>query len=210
MHFTFVAIEGPIGVGKTSLAELMARRFDDAMLIEESVTNPFLPDFYKDLAGSAFRTQMHFLITRYEQLKELSQRDLFRKRVISDFTFAKDKIFAYLTLSEGELKIYEKLYAMLEPQVPKPDMVIYLTAEPSTLKQRIRSRGRSFEKNIDIDYLKEVSRAYNYFFFNYSGSPLLVVNTDEFDFVHSDENLEDLIAQIASMERGTRYYVPRR
>jgi deoxyguanosine kinase len=210
MRHTFVAIEGPIGVGKTSLAELLARRFDDSMVILESISNPFLSDFYKDIPGSAIRTQIHFLLSRYEQLKGLSQRELFRKRVISDFMFAKDKIFAYLTLSDSELVLYEKLYEMLAPQVPTPDMVVYLTADAETLKKRIRARGRAFEKDIELEYLKEVNRAYNYFFFNYSLTPLLVVNTDEFDFVHSDEDLTDLIQQIDSTERGTRYYVPRR
>jgi len=209
LYHTFIALEGPIGVGKSSLAKLMAERLADVMLVLEDFNNPYLSDFYSDIAGSAFRTQLYFLLTRFEQLKVLSQRELFLKRVVCDFTFEKDKIFAYLTLSDSDLLIYEKLFEMLSPQVPRPDMVVYLAADPHTLMRRIKERGRDFERKISIDYLEEVCRAYNYYFFNYTRTPLLVVNTDEIDFVNREEDLLDLIAQISSCTSGTRYYVPR-
>lgn len=209
MRHTYISVEGPIGVGKTSLVKLLAKRMGDAVLVLEDADNPFLPDFYKDAAGSAFRTQLYFLLSRYEQLRGLSQRELFLNRVVSDFSFEKDKIFAYLTLSNSDLLVYEKLYEMLSQRVPSPDMVIYLTADERTLRRRIKERGRDFELGIDAEYLREVIRAYNYYFFNYSKTPLLVVNTDEIDFVRSEEDLNDLVSQIASIDSGTQYYVPR-
>lgn len=210
MHHSFIAVEGPIGVGKTSLTNSLASQIkDEVHLVHEQVENPFLPDFYKDIAGSAFRTQLYFLLSRFDQLKVLRQRELFRKKVISDFMFEKDKIFAYLTLADSELLIYEKLYDLLRGDVPEPDLVVYLTADIKTLKRRIAKRGRSFESDIDEGYLAEVSRAYNYYFYHYSRTPLLVVNTDEIDFVNNQDDLEDLMQQIDDMERGTRYYVPR-
>jgi deoxyguanosine kinase len=210
MRHGYIAVEGPIGVGKTSLAKLIAERLKDALLVLEDVDNPFLTDFYSDAAGSAFRTQLFFLLRRQEQLKKLSQRDLFLRRVVSDFTFEKDKIFAYLTLSDSELLIYDKLYEMVAPQIPHPELVVYLTAGHQTLMKRIRERGRNFELQISSDYIEEVSRAYNYYFFNYTRTPLLVVNTDDLDFVHREEDLIDLMAQIGAIDQGTRYYVPRR
>lgn len=210
MRHSFIAVEGPIGVGKTSLTELLSQHIgEDVRLLHEDAKNPFLPEFYRDRPGSAFRTQLYFLISRFEQMKSLRQRELFPRQVISDFTFEKDKIFAYLTLSEGELSIYEKLYDMLLPQVPEPDLVIYLTAGTKTLMKRIAKRGREFERNIQPDYIKEVCQAYNYYFYHYTRSPLLVVNTDEIDFVRRQEDLEDLMVQIESMEHGVRYYMPR-
>lgn len=210
MHHGFIAVEGPIGVGKTTLTNLLASQIkDEVHLVHEQVENPFLPDFYKDITGSAFRTQLYFLLSRFDQLKILRQRELFRKKVISDFMFEKDKVFAYLTLADNELMIYEKLYDLLRPEVPEPDLVVYLTADIKTLKRRIAKRGRSFENDIDEGYLAEVSRAYNYYFYHYSRTPLLVVNTDDINFVDNHDDLEDLMQQIDDMERGTRYYVPR-
>lgn len=210
MRHTYIAIEGPIGVGKTSLAERLAERLEDTLLVLEGVSNPFLGEFYGDVAGSAFRVQLYFLLQRFEQLRGLRQRDLFRRRVVSDYTFEKDKIFAYLTLADSELLVYERLFKLLAPQVPAPDMVVYIAASPDTLMERIRMRGRDIEQGIELDYLRNVCRAYNHFFFHYNRSPLLVVNTDEFDFVHRDNDMSDLLTQIASLNKGTRYYVPRR
>lgn len=210
MHHSFIAVEGPIGVGKTSLAEGLARRMDNVMNIMEDVSNPFLPDFYKDASGSAFRTQLYFLVSRFEQLKGLKQRELFRQTIVSDFMFEKDKIFAYLTLSDSELMVYEKIYRLLLPEVTKPEMVIYLTASTKTLARRVALRGRGFEEGIDTEYLREVSRAYNYYFFNYTSTPLLVINTDDIDFVKRGEDLDDLVQQIQSMDHGTQYYIPQR
>jgi deoxyadenosine/deoxycytidine kinase len=204
-------VEGPIGVGKTSLTKLLADYIqDDIRLIHEDADNPFLGDFYSDAPGSAFRTQLYFLLSRFDQLKSLRQRELFHKKVISDFMFEKDKIFAYLTLSDSELMVYEKLFDLLSPQVPEPDLVVYLTADVKTLRKRIAKRGRDIEGDIDPDYLEEVSKAYNYYFYHFSRTPLLVVNTDDIDFVNDRDDLEDLVKQIDEMDRGTRYYVPRR
>lgn len=211
MQRSFIAVEGPIGVGKTTLTNLMVRHLqEDIRLIHEDVSNPFLAEFYRDMPGSAFRTQLYFLLSRHDQLRLLLQRELFQTRVISDFMFEKDKIFAYLTLSDSELLVYEKLYDMLAAQVPEPDLVVYLMADIKTLKKRIAKRGREFEREIDEGYLDEVCRAYNYFFYHYNRTPLLVVNTEEIDFVDNPDDLADLMRQIDQMEHGTRYYVPRR
>jgi len=209
LRHTFIAVEGPIGVGKTSLVNSLAGQMDDPLVVLEEIDNPFLADFYQDKAGSAFRTQLYFLLARYEQLRGLSQRELFRRKVVADFTFEKDKIFAYLTLADSELLIYDRLYDLLTRQVPSPDMVVYLTAGVDTLMRRIRGRDRDFEAGIDKTYLREVNRAYNHYFFHYARSPLLVVNTDEIDFVNDPDDLTDLIGQIAAADRGTSYYVPR-
>jgi deoxyguanosine kinase len=208
---TFVAIEGPIGVGKTTLTELISNYVqEDVRLVHEDAKNPFLKEFYGDAPGSAFRTQLYFLLNRYEQLKDLRQRELFNKKVVSDFTFDKDKIFAYLTLADSELVIYEKLFDMLVAHLPKPDLVIYLTADVKTLKKRIVQRGREIEKNIDDQYLEEVNNAYNYYFYHYNLSPLLVINTEGIDFVNNRAHLDDLMAHIDEAQHGTRYYTPRR
>lgn len=209
MKHTFIAIEGPIGVGKTSLTRLLADHFvEEVKLIHEDVSNPHLTDFYNDVPGSAFRAQLHFLISRHAQLMELSQRNLFYERVISDFMFEKDKIFAYLTLDDGELGIYEKLYKLLSNQISRPDLVVYLQANLKTLKKRIAKRGRDFEKEIDIDYLGEVCKAYQHYFYHYSQTPLLVVNTDEIDFVNNRSHLADLIQHIEDINHGTVFYNP--
>ena len=209
MKHTFIAIEGPIGVGKTSLTRLLADHFmEEVKLIHEDVSNPHLTDFYNDVPGSAFRTQLHFLISRHAQLMELDQRNLFYERVISDFMFEKDKIFAYLTLDDGELAIYEKLYGLLCGRIAKPDLVVYLNADLKTLKKRIAKRGRDFEREIDMSYLGEVCKAYQHYFYHYSQTPLLVVNTDEIDFVNNRSHLVDLIHHIESTSHGTVFYNP--
>ena len=207
MKFKFIAVEGPIGVGKSSLVEILSRRFD-ANTIQEDVDNPFLQDFYQDKQGAAFQCQLFFLLSRYRQQMELAQADLFDEVTLCDYVFAKDKIFAYLNLSDDELMIYEKLYPVLEEKVPEPDLVIYLQASTSVLLERIRRRNRDVERDIAEGYLTEVNRAYNYFFFHYHATPLLVINTSEIDFVHREADLEELITQIQGMERGTRYFAP--
>jgi deoxyguanosine kinase len=207
MKFKFIAVEGPIGVGKSSLVDRLATRFD-ARTVKEDVENPFLRDFYEDKPGSAFQCQLFFLLSRYRQQMELAQADLFDQMTVCDYVFAKDKIFAYLNLSDDELMIYERLYPVLEEKVPKPDLVIYLQASTEVLLERIRRRSRDLERDIAERYLAEVNRAYNYFFFHYDATPLLVINTSEIDFVHRGGDLEELIRQIEGMERGTRYFVP--
>ncbi len=207
MRFRSIAVEGPIGVGKTSFVELLAKRFD-AHKVLENVDNPFLADFYQDRPGAAFQAQLFFLLLRYQQLQQLAHRDLFNQITLTDFIFPKDKIFAYLNLEDSELLIYDKLYEMLETQVPRPDLVIYLQAKTATLTERIRGRDREFEREISEAYINEVNKAYNYFFFSYSQTPLLVIDTSSIDFVHREEHLDELVEQIRKMDRGVQYYRP--
>lgn len=204
----YIAIEGPIGVGKTSLAKLLAQEFDAQTILESFEENPFLSEFYADRKRMAFQTQIFFLLSRYRQQQELFQQDLFRKTVIIDYIFARDRIFAYLNLDENELALYEQIYFLLHEKIPRPDLVIYLSASTDALMERIESRGREFEKAITRDYLDGINQAFNKFFFHYSDTPLLVINTSEIDFVKHPADLKDLIRQIRSMKKGTQYYVP--
>jgi deoxyadenosine/deoxycytidine kinase len=207
MKHRYIAVEGAIGVGKTSLVEALASRFDSAKVLE-SIDNPFLLDFYNDKPGAAFQAQLFFLLSRYRQLIDLAQKDLFSRLVIADYILEKDKIFAYINLSDDELIIYDKLFSLLKGNVPRPDLVIYLQAGTDVLRERIRHRNRAYEARLSEDYVAEVNRSYNHFFFHYDSTPLLVVNTGDIDFVKSEEDLEDLIEQIRNMEKGVRYYVP--
>jgi deoxyadenosine/deoxycytidine kinase len=207
MKFRSIAVDGPIGVGKTSFVKLLAKKFD-AYTVLEDLDNPFLADFYEDKTGAAFQAQLFFLLSRNRQLQELSQRDLFHQVTIVDYIFPKDKIFAYLNLDDSELLIYDKLYAMLEEQVPKPDLVIYLQAETRTLAERIRGRERDYEKGMSEAYINEINKAYQYFFFHYNQTPLLVIDTTSIDFVHQEEHLDELVGQIRKMDRGVQYYRP--
>ena len=207
MKFRSIAIEGPIGVGKTSFVELMTRKFD-AHRVLENLDNPFLEAFYQDRPGAAFQAQLFFLLSRYRQLQDLAHRDLFNQITLCDYIFPKDKIFAYLNLDDSELLIYDKLYAMLEPQLSKPDLVIYLQAETSKLVERIRRRQRDYEDEISEAYVNEVNKAYNYYFFHYTQTPLLVIDTTDIDFVHHEDHLDELVGQIRKMERGVQYYRP--
>ncbi len=207
MKFRSIAVEGPIGVGKTSFVELLERKFS-AHKVLENIENPFLKKFYEDTQGAAFQAQLFFLLSRYRQLQELSQRDLFRQVTLVDYIFSKDKIFAYLNLDDSELLIYDKLYALLEEQTPKPDLVIFLQAETKRLVERIRGRHRDYEMEISEAYINEVNKAYNYFFFHYNQTPLLVIDTTSIDFVRHEEHLDELIEQIRKMEHGIQYYRP--
>lgn len=207
MDFHYIAVEGPIGVGKTSFVELLASQLGATKTFED-INNPFLTDFYRDVAGSAFQAQLFFLLTRYQQQQRLQQGNLFQQTIVCDYMFQKDKIFAYLNLTDSELLIYEKLYTLLEPTVPKPDLVIYLQASMDVLFQRIKKRNLDFEKSISRDYLKELTQAYNYFFFHYKLSSLLVINTSDIDFVENPDDMQDLVKMIKSMGKGTKYYVP--
>ncbi|MEZ5312402.1 MAG: deoxynucleoside kinase [Thermoanaerobaculia bacterium] len=209
LPFRYLAVDGPIGVGKTVLVDKLVRRFE-AVKVLEDVENPFLPDFYRDRPGAAFQTQMYFLLSRYKQQQEVIQQELFQRLVISDYTFQKDRIFAYLTLSDEELVIYDKLYTTLEPQVPVPDLVLYLTADVDTCMARIRKRARSFEKEISDEYMAELIDAYNHYFHYYNRSPLLVVDTRNLDFPGSKNDFEELVAQLHRPIRGTDYFVPAR
>ena len=207
LPFRHIAVEGPIGVGKTSLVNLLAKQFRGTKVLED-VDNPFLAEFYKDKRGAAFRCQLFFLLSRYDQQRAISQRDLFTELILADYSFPKDKIFAYLTLEDSELMIYNRLYEMLRESVPKPDLVIYLQASLDTLLRRVKKRGRAYEKSISQDYLKELSEAYSHYFYRYDETPLLVVNTNEIDFVNTPEHFDQLIEQVRNAKKGTQYYVP--
>jgi deoxyguanosine kinase len=207
MPFHYIALDGPIGVGKTTVAERLGQRLEATNVFEEWSTNPFLKGFYEGQSGVAFQAELFFLLSRYKQQQELVQRDLFAKFTITDYVFEKSKIFAYLNLEDSEILIYEKLYDLLTEGLPKPDLVVYLQAPTEILMKRIRSRGRPEEKGLSEEYLAEVNRAYNYYFFHYTATPLLVVNTADVDF-SNHEDLDDLLKQIRGMGRGTQYYVP--
>ena len=205
----YIVTEGPIGVGKTSLTSLLAEELGARLILERAEDNPFLPDFYKDPIRYRFQTQMFFLLSRFSQQQEMSQPDLFTRITISDYLFDKDRIFAYLNLDENELALYEQFYKILEPKVVKPDLVIFLQADTDTLLKRIKQRGRQFEKEINQDYIATVNEAYNHFFFRYTETPLLVINTSDIDYVNRRADLDDLLKYILGMKQGTQYYVPK-
>jgi deoxyguanosine kinase len=208
-HARYIVIDGPIGVGKTSLATLLAPDLNARLIFERAEENPFLTDFYHDPARFRFQTQIFFLMSRFAQQEEFSQHDLFNQVTISDYLFAKDRIFAYLNLNDHELGLYEQIYKMIEPKVVRPDLVIYLQADTETILRRIKQRARPFEKDVSHDYIEAVNEAYSHYFFRYTETPLLVINTSDIDFVHNPQDLDDLIRQILSMRQGTLYYVPR-
>ncbi|HVP14660.1 MAG TPA: deoxynucleoside kinase [Terriglobales bacterium] len=204
----YIAVEGVIGVGKTSLAKLLCDRLQAQLVLEEVEENPFLKDFYRDRARYAFQTQMHFLFSRYQQQRSLRQTELFSERLVSDYLFQKDRIFAGLNLSERELALYERLVVWLELDVVKPDVVVYLQAGTDVLMERIGRRGRPFEKDMDREYIGQLNEAYNHFFFHYTEAPLLVVNTNGIDFVNNADDFEDLLTRIVAHRGGTVYYAP--
>ena len=208
--FRYIVIEGPIGVGKTSLAGLLAKEFNARMAVEEPEENPFLKQFYQDRKKYAFQTQLFFLLNRFQQQKEIAQLDLFNQVTVSDYLFAKDRIFASINLDDHELALYSQIYQLLNGQIPTPDLIIFLQAKPEILLHRIRSRGHSYEKEMDLDYLKVLTEAYNYYFFHYDQSPLLIVDTSEIDFVKRKEDLGQLIREIKQMRKGTSYFIPKR
>jgi deoxyadenosine/deoxycytidine kinase len=211
LHFRYIAVEGPIGVGKTALAERLGARLDATLVLEEA-DNPFLADFYADRPGAALQAQLFYLLSRHRQQTSLRQSDLFSQLTISDYLFDRDKIFAYLNLDDNELFIYQRLYELLARDVPAPDLVIYLQAPTDVLRRRLRKRrvdpdAMPFEP--DADYLKELNEAYQHFFFHYNATPLLVVETSQLDPESWDGTMDDLERQIAEMGPGTRYYVLR-
>jgi len=209
MAHHYIAIEGPIGVGKTTVVERLAERLEANTVLEDWSTNPFLQPFYDGKDGAAFQTELFFLLLRYRQQQELVQRELFAQATLCDYIFEKSRLFSYLNLDDSELLIYEKLFSLLAESVPRPDLVVYLQAPTEVLMKRVKSRGRSEEAHLSEEYLGEVNRAYNHYFFHYSATPLLVVNTADVDFAASTEDLDDLLRQIRAMDRGTQYYVPR-
>jgi deoxyguanosine kinase len=208
VKFHYIAVDGPIGVGKTAVVERLAERLDATTVLEEWGQNPFLKGFYDGAQGAAFQVELFFLLSRYRQQQELRQRSLFNQVTLADYVFEKSKLFAFLNLEDAELLIYEKLYGLLAEAAPRPDLAVYLQAPTEVLMKRIRARGRPEEAHLSEDYLAEVNRAYNHYFFHYSQSPLLVVNTADVNFARSDQDLEDLLRQIRNMGKGTQYYVP--
>ncbi len=204
----YIAIEGVIGVGKTSLARLLAERLDAELMLEDASGNPFLADFYKDRKRFAFPVQLYFLLSRFQQLQGLVERDLFIERIIADYIFDKDALFASVTLSDREISLYDKMAAVLKRDVARPDLVIYLQASTPVIMKRIKKRNTTIEKPIDSDYIDELNEAYNSFFFHYSEVPLLVVKTDNVNFIDNPKHLEDLIEQIKKPQPQTMYYAP--
>jgi len=206
-----VSVEGVLGIGKTSLCRKLGETLGARLVLEKFEENPFLKDFYRDPDRFAFQTQIFFLLARYRQQRDLFQTDLFHRFVITDYIFEKDKIFAYLNLQDDELKLYETLVGSMEHSIPVPDLVIYLQSSVQKLIHNIRKRGRDFESTITEDYVRDLNEAYNYFFFRYRTTPLLIVNAAETDFVNSDEHYEDLLREIFRSNRAAvEYYNPRR
>ncbi len=207
-ELSYIAVEGVIGVGKTTLARMIAERLDAELVLEAADENPFLPQFYKDPSRFAFQTQVFFLLSRYHQLGQLAARDLFAQRIVCDYLFEKDGLFASVNLREAELLLYEKISPLLSERLPKPELVIYLQARTDVLLDRIKRRKVPHERAIQKDYLEALNAAYNHFFFHYEATPLLVVKTDEIDFVNRPEHFEDLLRQVERPLSGKEYYVP--
>ncbi len=205
----YIAIEGVIGAGKTSLAKLLAAKLNAKLILEEFETNPFLEKFYDEPEKYAFQTQMFFLINRFKQQEELDQEDLFTEYLVSDYIFSKDKIFAYMNLSGDELKLYESIYPLLERNIRKPDLVVFLQSSVDRLMYNIKKRGRKFERGITKSYISKLYDAYNNYFFKYNTTPLLIVNASEIDFVHRDGDFEELYKEIFREDRSfIEYFNP--
>ncbi|MBE9521829.1 MAG: deoxynucleoside kinase [Proteobacteria bacterium] len=204
----YIAVEGPLGVGKTSLALLLAERVHGRTILEDAEDNPFLASFYKDPKRFAFQTQLFFILRRFQKQEQINQIDLFKRVVISDFLFDKDRIFARLNLDDREFSLYEQVFNLLKVKIAKPDLVIFLQARTDVLKERIKERSQDYEKSINLSYLDQINQAFNEFFFHYTETPLLVINASEIDFVHVPSDLDNLILEIEKMEKGTKYYVP--
>ena len=212
MAFHYLAIEGPLGVGKTRLAERLAPKLEATTILEDS-ENPFLADFYADRPGAALQAQLFYLLNRHRQLTGKRQADLFLQTTICDYVFDKDKIFAYLNLDDNELFIYQRLFDLLARDVPPPDLVVYLQAPTDVLMARLEKRAADPERELrvpDEEYVRELNEAYQHFFFHYTATPLLVVDTSEFDPESDDAALDELVRQIKGMHKGTRYYVARK
>ena len=203
-----IAIEGPIGVGKTTLATLVAERLDARLVLEEFEENPFLGDFYRDPERHAFQTQLWFLLSRYRQQQELQQLDLFAPLLVTDYMFKKDRLFATLTLSDKELALYDKVAGLLERDVVSPDMVVYLQSDTDRLMANIKKRNRPYEHGMDREYLEALNQHYNDFFFLYDSSPVLIINSNELDFVKKPTDFEEIIKFIREPVGGTRFFNP--
>lgn len=205
-----IAIEGPIGVGKTSLARLVAQHLDARLVLEEFEENPFLADFYRDPERFAFQTQLWFLLSRYRQQQELQQLDLFSPLLVTDYMFTKDRLFASLTLNDKEMALYDRVASLLERDVANPDLVVYLQSDTNRLMANVRRRSRSYEVNMDWKYLDALNQLYNEFFFRYDRGPLLIINANDLDFVNRPDDFEEIIALIREPVTGTRFFNPAR
>jgi len=204
----YIAIEGPIGVGKTSLANLMSKELSARLVREEFDENPFLPDFYKDPERFAFQTQLFFLLQRYRQQQELRQVDMFQKLLVTDYMFVKDRLFASLNLGEKEMQLYDTVANLLERNIIKPDLVIYLQADTDTLMKNIALRGREMETDITYEYIDALSQVYTEYFFRYQDTPLVIINTNNIDFVHNEDDLKEVIKYIRQPVSGTKFFNP--
>ena len=204
----YIAIEGVIGVGKTSLAQLLAMELKARLVLEKFEENPFLADFYRDPERYAFQTQLFFLLSRYRQQQEIRQTDIFHELVISDYMFVKDRLFASLNLDDKELSLYDAVANLLQRNVVSPDLVIYLQADTDRLMKNIMARGREYERDISRDYIDALNQVYNEFFFRYQDSPLLIINTNNIDFVHNDDDLREVINYIRQPVSGTKFFNP--
>ena len=207
-NLEYIAIDGVIGVGKTTLTNMIVDRFKGRAVYEEVEENPFLVDFYQDPKRFAFQTQMFFLLSRYRQQQEIPQRELFHQLIVADYTFWKDKIFAYLNLEDRELFLYEKVATLLERDIPRPDLVVYLKATPERLMRNIQKRGRFFERSMSYEYILSLNKAYNNFFNHYTETPLLIMNTSTMDFVENKADFEKIVELLLSDIKGTFHYNP--
>ncbi len=204
----YITIEGTIGVGKTSLAKILAERLDARLVMEEFEENPFLADFYRNPEQYAFQTQVFFLLSRYRQQLDLQQMELFTKAVVADYMFAKDRLFASLNLNDKEMSLYNSVANLLEKNVTYPDMVIYLQSDTDHLMDNIMKRGRDYELNMDWKYIDALNMVYNEYFFRYDKSPLLIINTNDIDFVNNEKDLEEILAFIRTPVQGTKFFNP--
>ena len=204
----FIAVEGAIGAGKTSLVSLLEQQYGARIILEENDSNPFIEKFYEDQETYSFQTQIFFLLSRYNQYMQLAQRDLFNSVVVIDYLFQRDKIFAQLNLEDHEFRLYNQIFNLISPKAPQPDLVIFLQANTEVLLERVSKRSRDYEAFMDPDYLDSVNKAFNNYFFYYSDTPLLVINTNEIDFVEKKCDLEKLINKVNSHKIGREYYNP--
>ena len=202
----YIVIEGPIGVGKTTLARRLASHYGSDLILEGSDENPFLPKFYENPKGAALAAQLFFLFQRIEQIKSLSQGDMFNPVRVADFLLEKDRLFAGLTLTDDELKLYDQVYSSIAIQAPVPDLVIYLQAPVEILFQRIKKRGINHEQGMDPEYLERISEAYIRFFYHYKNAPLLIVNATEVNFAEGEEDFAMLLSQISELPNGVTYF----
>jgi deoxyadenosine/deoxycytidine kinase len=207
-NLEYLAIDGVIGVGKTTLANMVVERFKGKAVYEEVEENPFLADFYQDPRRFAFQTQIFFLLSRYRQQQDIPQRELFHQLIVADYIFWKDKIFAYLNLEDRELFLYEKIVTLLERDIPKPDLVVYLKSTPERVMQNIMKRGRYFERSMSYEYIQSLNKAYNNFFNHYTGTPLLIINTTTMDFVQNENDFQKIMDLLTSDIQGTVHYDP--